>query len=147
MTSNDDHPQDEALEETLRRCAPRVPEASLRSQVLAAVSTELAAERRARSWRPRLRIPGWAVAASIALGIALNVWAMHGERTRDARLLGAQPPLRRVVEIAEAVRSVTDLQTAVIFEQRLIAVCREQERKARGSSAWPMLSTQVDPPG
>ena len=90
---------------------------------------------------------GWAVAASIAVGIALNVWAMRDERTRDIRLLGAQPPSRRVSEIAEAVRSVTDTQTAALFEERLQAICREQERKSRGPNVWPMLSTQVNSPG
>jgi hypothetical protein len=133
--------RDDSIEETLRCHAPRPPETDLRAHILAAVSIELASERPAR-WRATL--PGWAVAASIALGVVLNCWVMRDERTRDVRLLGSQPPSRRVVEIADAVRSITDPQTAALVEEWLQAVDREQVRKARSANVWPLLSTQVN---
>ena len=139
MSQNEDV-RDDSIEETLRCHAPRPPEMDLRARILAAVSIELARERPAR-WRATL--PGWAVAASIALGVALNCWVMRGERTRNLRLLGSQPPSRRVAEITDAVRSVTDPQSAALVEQWLQAVDREQKRKARSANVWPLLSTQV----
>ena len=146
MNEGDDDALDEALEATLRRSGPRPGGTALRTQVLAAIAAELAVERAASRW-PRLRIVSWAVAASLALGVGMNFWAMREEQQRDARLYAARPPLRRVTEIADAVRSVTDDQTAALFEQQLQAVCRRHELKARREHQGPFLSTQANSPG
>jgi hypothetical protein len=108
---------DEHVEQMLHRLTPRGAAPELREQVLAAVGRELSAERPSR-WQRRL---GLAVAASILLGIVLNMWANKATDRRLARLYGPPPTPRQIAEVAEMVASVTDAQTGRRVRQQLSA--------------------------
>jgi hypothetical protein len=114
---------DEHVEERLCRLTPRRAEPELREQVLAAVGRGLSADLMSR-WERRL---GLAVAASILLAIVLNVWANKATDRRLARLYGPRPVPRQIAEIAQAVQSVTDVQTGRRIEQQLAAVWRSRQ--------------------
>ena len=108
------------VEQRLRGLTPRGTEPEMRGQVLAAVGRELAAGRVPR-WRRR---PGLAVAASLFLAVAMNVWINTTVDRRMARLYGPPPVPRRIVDVAEAVASVTDAETGRRFERQLAAAWR-----------------------
>lgn len=114
---NDDH-----AEQRLRRVTPRGAGPELRGQVLAAVGRELAADR-VGPWGRRL---GLAVAASLLLGVVLNVWVNKASDRRLARLYGPPPVPRQIAEVAEAVASVTDAETGRRIEQQLVAAWRSR---------------------
>ena len=116
--NSDDH-----VEERLRRVTPRGTGTGLREQVLAAVGRELSADPLAR-WERRL---GLAVAASIALGIVLNVWAVRVDRQVQARLYGPRPVPRQIADLAETVASVTDAETGRRLERQLATMWRSRE--------------------
>ena len=108
---------DEHVEERLRRLTPFGAGPELRDQVLAGVRHELSAEPASR-WQGKL---GLAVAASILLGVVLNVWANKATDRRLARLYGPPPVPRQIAEIAEGVESVTDAETGWRVRQQLSA--------------------------
>ena len=110
------------VEQRLRGLTPRGTEPELRGQVLAAVGRELAADRVSR-WR---RSPGLAVAASLLLGVVLNVWVNKASDRRLARLYGPPPVPRQIAEVAEAVASVTDAETGRQVRQQLLTVWRSR---------------------
>ena len=131
-----EEPETDPVEPMLRRFMPDGPDAHLRSQVLGAVARELASDKRHRRLRTLLG-PGWLVAASIVLGAGLNFWAMAAERARDARLYGQRPTPRAIVEVVEAVRSVTDRETASLMEKTLRAAWENQaSRQSLQRPAW-----------
>ncbi|OHB72109.1 MAG: hypothetical protein A2V70_10485 [Planctomycetes bacterium RBG_13_63_9] len=104
------------VEEKLRRLTPCGAAAQLRQEVLDAVADELAV---AATRPPRPRI-GLAVAASLLLAIALNVWVGKAADARLARLYGPRPVPRQIVEIAGAVAAVTDAETGRQVQQQLL---------------------------
>ncbi len=106
---NDDLPQ------PFGRLTPRPAPEELRARVLDAVAHELAR----RTW-PRLeRVFDWAVAASLVMGIGLNVWQQWADEAWQVRLYGPLPVLRTIADVAHAVESVTDAQTGQWVQQRL----------------------------
>ena len=112
---NDNHVEQVLLRATARGAGPE-----LRGRVLAAVGRELGADRVPR----RRRRPGLAVAASLLLGVVLNVWVNKAADRSMARLYGPPPVPRRIAEVSEAVASVTDAETGRRLEQQLTAVWR-----------------------
>jgi hypothetical protein len=114
---------DEHVEERLRRLTPRRAGPELREQVLAAVGRELSAHPVSR-WERWL---GLAVAASVLLGVVLNVWANKATDRRLARLYGPPPVPRQIAEVAEMVASVTDAETGRRLERQLAAMWRSRE--------------------
>jgi len=119
-------------ESMLGRLQPRGAPAELRERVLGAVARELAP--RAGAWR-EWRWAG-AVAAGIFLGVALNIWAVRNIEGRLAGLYGPPAVPRPVVEVAEAVASVTDAETAHWVQQRLVAAHREYLRSVPFSPSF-----------
>jgi hypothetical protein len=115
--------QDDHMEQRLCRLTPRRAAPELREQVLAAVGRGLSADLMSR-WERRL---GLAAAASVLLGVVLNVWANKTTDRRLARLYGPPPVPRQIAEIARAVQSVTDAQTGRRIEQQLAAIWRSCE--------------------
>lgn len=105
-------PRDDAVEnemaQILRQATPRGVRPELRPRVLAAVASQLQTEPAS----PWLRRSALAVAASLFLGIAMNIWANHLAERRLAQLFGASPVSKRAMELAEAVEKITDAQTA-----------------------------------
>jgi hypothetical protein len=114
---------DEHVEQTLHRLMPRGAAPELREHVLAAVGRQLSADGLSR-WERRL---GLAVAASILLGIVLNVWANKATDRRLARLYGPRPVPRQITEVAEMVASVTDAETGRRLERQLAATWQSHE--------------------
>ena len=110
------------VEQRLRGLTPRGTDPGLRGRVLAAVGRELAADR-VSPWGRRL---GLAVAASLLLGVVLNVWVNKASDRRLARLYGPPPVPRQIAEVAEAVASVTDAEIGSRMEQQLVAVWRSR---------------------
>jgi hypothetical protein len=111
---------DNHVRQSLGRLTPRGSGSELRGQVLAAVGRELSTDPVSR-WQRRI---GLVVAASLLLGVVLNVWVNTSATRRQARLYGPRPVPRRIAEVAEAVASVTDAETGRRLEQQLTAVWR-----------------------
>jgi hypothetical protein len=101
-------------EPLLQQLTPRGADAAVRARVLALVASELDAKSRLR-WHYRC---GLAVSASLLLGILFNVGVSWNYERRLALLYGPPPIPAPVVEIAQAVESVTDAPTAHWLEQR-----------------------------
>jgi hypothetical protein len=123
------------MEQLLGRLTPRGVGAELRPRVLAAVANELRAEPNgwgdsctvapgggsatATPTTPWLRRSALAVAASLLVGIAMNLWASASAERRLAQLFGPPPLSKRAMEVAKAVEEITDPQTAQWVYQRL----------------------------
>jgi hypothetical protein len=58
-----------------------------------------------------LRRAAMAVAASLLLGIGLNIWAARASEQRLARIFGPPPISQQAMEIAKDVEKITDAQT------------------------------------
>jgi hypothetical protein len=82
------------IEQLLGQLTPRGVRPELRPQILAAVAGELQAEPAS----PWLRRSALAVAASLLLGIAMNIWANAVADRRLARLFGPPPVARRALD-------------------------------------------------
>jgi hypothetical protein len=114
-------------ERLLRALTPRGAGPDLRGRVLAAVGRELARVSAALRWERRA---GWAVAASLLLGAALNALAVRHELEWRARLLGPPPEPRVVTEVVASVESVTDPQAAEWFRRYLTRAHARRPRPA-----------------
>lgn len=117
------------VEEQLGRLTPRGVRLELRSQVLGAVLAHLQTATRGTeevvgkaesvcgvSLRqpppsPWLRRAAAAVAASLLVGIGLNVWVNKESARRLAELFGPPPISKGAMEIAEDVQTMTDART------------------------------------
>jgi hypothetical protein len=107
----------EEIEQALRRATLRGVRPELRPRVLAAVASQLQTEPAS----PWLRRSALAVAASLLLAVAMNIWASRAADRRLAQLFGPPPVSKRAMELAKAVESITDAQTAQWAYQRLAA--------------------------
>ena len=103
------------IEQLLGRMTPRGVRPELRPQVLAAVASELKAEPAS----PWLRRCALAVAASLLLGIGMNIWASTVTERRLARLFGPPPVSKQAMELAKDIEKITDAQTGQWVYQRL----------------------------
>jgi hypothetical protein len=110
------------MEQLLGRLTPRGVRPELRPQVLAAVASQLKAEPAS----PWLRRSAWAVAASILVGIAMNIGVSVRAERRLAQLYGPPSVSKQAMELANAVEEVSDAQTAQWVYQRF-AVARRSE--------------------
>jgi hypothetical protein len=68
---------------------------------------------------PWLRRAAMAVAASLLLGVGLNVWASKSSECHLAQLFGPPPISKQAMEIAKAVEQITDAQTGQWVYRRL----------------------------
>jgi hypothetical protein len=98
---------DDDVEQRLARLTPCGVRAELRGDVLAAVASQLQPAAPSR-W---LRLAALATAASVLLGIVLNVWVNRAADRHLARLFGPPPVSKQAMEIAKAVEEITDAQT------------------------------------
>jgi hypothetical protein len=105
------------VEQLLSQLTPRGVRAEVRPRVLGAVEAELAAPA-ASPWARRAAL---AVAASLLVGVALNVYAGVSSKRQLARLFGPPPVSRRAMELAKVIEEVTDRQTAQWLCQRMAA--------------------------
>jgi hypothetical protein len=107
------------MEQRLGRVKPRGVRAELRLQVLAAVASELASvEETSRavsttsvgmapvSPSPWLRWSAMGVAASILLGIGVNVWVNEASKRRLAQRFGPPEVLHRAMEVTNAIEEI-----------------------------------------
>ena len=108
---------DDDIEQLLGRLTPRGVCPELRPQVLAAVASQLEAEPASR-WPRRSAL---AVAASLLLGIGMNIWASKSAERRLAELFGPPPVSKQAMELADAMEKTTDAETARWVYQRLAA--------------------------
>lgn len=110
------------IQRILESLTPCGAPADLRGRVLESVARELPVIRRSPTRRARwdLRI-AMAVAASLILGVVLNIGAIRSDDARQARLYGPDPlprEIRRTVEIAE---QVAGPECAEWVRQRLVS--------------------------
>ena len=122
------------LERLLKQHSPGEPDARLRERVLLCVDRELTKCTK-RRW---LRRPGLAVAASVLFAVAVNAWVYERDRQRQAAFFSSGPP-RAVLEIADAVESVTDRETAQLVQKRLEMAWRSRSPQPRNDSQQQVL--------
>jgi hypothetical protein len=110
------------LERSLRNLTARGAPAHLRAEVLEAVADELAVTRpettRRAAWDFRI---GMAVAASLIMGVVLNVWAIRSDDSRRARLYGPDPLPRDIRETLETVEHIAGPECEKLLRRRLIS--------------------------
>ncbi len=128
---NDDTAMDD-VEQRLSQLTPRGARPELRGQVLEKLASELEnfATAPKEFGSPRLRRSAWAVAASLLLGIGLNVWADKASERHLARLFGPPPISKQAMEIANAVEKITDAETGRWVYQRLATPRRSGDASA-----------------
>jgi hypothetical protein len=100
---------EENLERMLNELPPRGVRKELRCRVLEAVDGELLAKKEKPS--RGMRWAALATAASLLLGIGLNVWASRESERRFARLFGPPPVSKQAMELAADVEKITDAKT------------------------------------
>jgi hypothetical protein len=100
---------DDNLQRLLNELTPQGVRPEVRPQVLEAVANELLKEKEKPS--RRLRCATLATAASILLGIGMNVWVSKASERRMAQIFGPPPVSKQAMELAEAVEKITDKQT------------------------------------
>jgi hypothetical protein len=123
----------EDIERRLDHVIPRGAPPELRARVLAAVADELRARPAPPASLLRSLRPAIAVAASVLVGLGLNLWVNDRLDRRLAIVLGPPPPRRQVAEIADDVASITDPATGRWVYQRL-AASRPDPDEARRSA-------------
>ena len=124
------------LEQLLAQQSPGELDATIRQRVLGAVACELS-RRPAASWT---RPAAWTVAALLFVGVCLNIWAYRADRERLAKYFAPRPP-QAVLDLAEAVESVTDRRTRDIVQQQLEAAW--QNRAVRSAPEQVNRSQQL----
>jgi hypothetical protein len=122
------------LEHVLMQYSPGEPDARLRKRVLMDVDRELSKSMRTR-W---VRRPGVAIAASLLFAVAVNAWVYELDCKRQAAFFMSGPP-RTVIEIADAVESVTDRETAQLVQKRLETVWRNRSPQPRNDSQQEVM--------
>ncbi len=106
------------LPEIFARLKPRPAPAKLRTQILAGVESHLTRRTKPR-WERAIEL---AVAASVVLGIGLNVWQVQSAEAWQLRVFGPAPVPAPVTEVAGMAASVTDPATGKLIEERLLSV-------------------------
>ena len=136
------------IERLLDRLTPRGVRAELRVDVLAAVTGALQAEPdrlcESRTNSPWLRRSALVVAASLLVGVALNVWANETSKRRLARLFGPPPVSKRAMEIADAIEEITDAQTAQWVYRRLTVPHRSDGYPAKYYATLERLIRELE---
>ena len=123
------------VEQRLGRLTPRGVRPELREQVLGAVESELHEGTAVQAAAPTqshcepsldeappspwLRRAAMAVAASLLLGIGLNVWVSKASERHLAELFGPPPISKGAMEIAKDVEAITDAETGQWVYRRL----------------------------
>jgi hypothetical protein len=128
------------IEQLLDRLTPRGARPELRPQVLAAVAGRLQTDRESR----RFRWSALAVAASIVLGVALNIGLSRASDRRLAQLFGPPPLSKQAMEIAEFVGQATDAETARWVYQRLAPPRASGDGRAAYAAYCEMLQRLID---
>ena len=143
MAMNDD------MEQRLAQLTPRGLRPELRGQVLAAVGTELQTARgdsttAAPTTSPWARRCALAVAASLLVGIAMNIWANEASKRHLARLFGPPPVSKQAMELAKDVERITDAQTGRWVFQRLTAPRESRDGLAEYAEYCTTLKQLID---
>ncbi len=128
------------IEQLLGRLTPRGVRPELRPQVLAAVASQLEVE----TASPWLRRSALAVAASILVGIAMNVWTSKVAERRLAQLFGPPPVSKQIMELANAVEEITDAKTAQWVCKQFAAPRRSGDGLAAYAAYSDMLRRLID---
>jgi hypothetical protein len=79
---------------------------------------------------PWFRRAAMAVAASLLLGIGLNVWVSKTSTRRLAQFFGPPPISKQALEIAKDVEKITDAETGRWIYSRLTITCQPGDNKA-----------------
>ena len=125
------------IEVLFGRLTPAGIRPELRAQVLAAVASQLKMEPAS----PWLRRSALAVAASILVGIVMNVEASQMAERHLAQLYGAPPISKQAMELAKAVEAVTDAKTAQWVYKQIAAPRRSGDGRA---AYYDMLRQMID---
>jgi hypothetical protein len=128
------------IEQRLGHLTPRGPRAELRPQVLAAVAGQLQADRESR----RFRRSALVVAASIVLGVALNIGLSRASDRRIAKLLGPPPLSKQALEIAEFVGKATDAETGQWVYRQLAPTPTSGDGRAAYAAYCEMLQQLIE---
>ena len=118
------------LEQLLSQHSPGEPDVAIRSRVLTAVAHELTSARKI-NWNRRA---AWAVAALLLVGICLNIWAYRADRQRLAKYFDKQPS-QAVLDVADAIESVTDRPTRELVQAQLEAAWQQRTVQATPEQA------------
>ena len=123
------------LPKIFAQCMPRPAPAELRAQTLAAVERELAQRRKPR-WERALEL---AVAASLLLGVGLNVWLWQSDAARQINL-AQHGPSTAAREVAQAVASAAGLDAGRWVQNAFArAESRKRGRGATGNERFQRL--------
>jgi hypothetical protein len=116
------------------RYTPRPAPVALRSQTLAAVDRELARRQKPR-WERGFEL---AVAASLVLGVGLNVWLWRTDETRQMEL-AQRAPSAAAREVARAVASAAGPAAGQWAQNEFTRAESHKRRDASGSQRYQRL--------
>jgi hypothetical protein len=117
------------LPEIFDRLKPQPAPPELRPRVLAAVERELTRRKKPR-WERAFEL---GVAASLLVGVGLNVWQWRGDGHRQASVHGPLPAAARE-ELVDAVASITDEATAKMLVDGLVSMRLHPDRAVTGDA-------------
>jgi hypothetical protein len=130
------------LERLLEQLTARGAPAPLRERVLGEVYRELKA-----GPASHLRRWGWAaLAASLLLGVALNVGLTMVYEARFARIYGPEPVPRQIEELTRTIAKMTDEQTASQFREEFLRAVRQRPVSAAARDRY-LSGTYSQMPG
>ncbi|MBI3838111.1 MAG: hypothetical protein HY288_09275 [Planctomycetia bacterium] len=128
------------LPEGFQHMMPQGAPAELRPRALTAVSRELARQSTPR-WERMVEL---AVAASLALGVGLNVWCWRAEEGWQMRVYGPVPIPSAVAEVARTVTSITDSATGEWIQRQLSSAwTSKRSTNAPRSSRYEQLLNEL----
>jgi hypothetical protein len=98
----------------------------------------------AKTNSPWLRRAAAAVAASLLLGIGLNVWVSKTSEQHLAKLFGPPPVSKRAMEIAKDVEGITDAETGRWVYRRLTAPISPRAAAAARAEYYGKIQKLID---
>jgi hypothetical protein len=119
-------------------CTPRPAPIALRAQTLAAVERELARRPVAR-WERGFEL---AVAASLILGVGLNVWLWRTDETRQMGL-AQRAPSAAARDVARAVASAAGPATGQWAQNEFARAESHKRRDASGGQRYQRLLDEL----
>jgi len=118
------------LPEIFDHVNPQPAPPKLRPRVLTAVERELA-RRKKPVWERALEV---GVAASLVIGVGLNVWQWQADKRWQAGVHGPLPATAEHQDLIDVVASVTDEATAQMLVDRLVSVRLHPDRAVTGDT-------------
>jgi hypothetical protein len=86
------------------------------------------------------------VAASLLLGIGMNIWASEAAQRRMAQLFGPPPISKQAMELANAVGEITDAQTAQWVYKQFAAAPPSRDGLAAYAAYSEMVKRLIENP-